>query len=78
MKFIITAATLSSLVLGASANQHSISSLVTSSNRGFFGVTDESAKQGWNIATTIRGGSTGGLCIISSSALKECIGTGLF
>jgi len=58
MKFIITAATLSSLVLGASANQHSISSLVTSSNRGFFGVTDESAKQGWNIATTIRGGST--------------------
>ncbi len=58
MKFLVAAASLSTLVLGASATQSSTSSLVASSNRGFFGVANVSG-QGWNIATTIRGGSTG-------------------
>lgn len=58
MKFLVAAATLSSLVLGASATRSSTTSLVASSNRGFFGVGDASSRQGWNIAATIRGGST--------------------
>ena len=60
-KFIITAAALSSLLAGSSANGiPSIHSIVAASNRGFFlGMNHALIGKGWNIATTIRGGSTG-------------------
>jgi len=57
-KFIITAAALSSFLVGGAANTPSINSIIASSTKGFFGVNDKSARQGWNIATSIRGGST--------------------
>ncbi len=58
-KFIITAAALSSLLIGASANAPQINSIVASSSTGFFGLNDASVRQGWSIATSLRGGSTG-------------------
>ena len=58
-KFIITAAALSSLLLTASATAPQINSIVASSSKGFFGLNEKSVRQGWNIATSIRGGSTG-------------------
>lgn len=62
-KFIVTAAALSSLLVGASANgRPSLHSIVQSSSYqggSFFGgMRDSSIRQGWNIATSIRGGST--------------------
>jgi hypothetical protein len=57
-KFIITAAALSTLFVGGAADT-SINSIVASSTKGFFGVNDASVRAGWNIATSIRGGSTG-------------------
>lgn len=59
-KFIITAAALSTLLVGGAADT-SINSIVASSTKGFFGVNDASVRAGWNIATSIRGGSTGEL-----------------
>jgi hypothetical protein len=62
-KFIVSAAALSSLLVGASANgKPSINSIVAVSSKGgtfFGGMKDASVRQGWNIAATIRGGSTG-------------------
>ena len=58
-RYIITAAAVSTLLVGAAANAPSINSIVASSSKGFFGVHDSSIRQGWNIATSVRGGSTG-------------------
>mmetsp|Transcript_16026 Transcript_16026/g.30244 ORF Transcript_16026/g.30244 Transcript_16026/m.30244 type:complete len:934 (-) Transcript_16026:45-2846(-) len=62
-KFIVTAAALSSLLVGASANGrpflHSIVQSSSYQGGSFFGgMRDSSIRQGWNIATSIRGGST--------------------
>mmetsp|Transcript_9840 Transcript_9840/g.12462 ORF Transcript_9840/g.12462 Transcript_9840/m.12462 type:complete len:927 (+) Transcript_9840:183-2963(+) len=60
-KFIITAAAVSSLLLSVSSTvpQSSITSMVASSRNGFFGMNNHLAlRQGWNIASTLRGGST--------------------
>jgi len=57
-RYIITAAAVSTLLVGAAANAPSINSIVASSSKGFFGVHDSSIRQGWNIATSVRGGST--------------------
>lgn len=62
-KFIVTAAALSSLLVGASANgsKPSTNSIVAVSSKGgsfFGGMKNASVRQGWNIAATIRGGST--------------------
>ena len=63
-KFIITAAAVSSLLVSVSSSRiHSpptISSLVASSRSGLFGLNREKEmSHGWNIASILRGGSTG-------------------
>jgi len=68
-KFIITASAVSTLLLSVSstttATTPSISSIVASSRSGMFGLNRGNVDfvggmtQGWNIASTLRGGSTG-------------------
>ena len=63
-KFIITAAAVSSLMMSASSTKihapPTISSLVASSRSGLFGLNREKEmSHGWNVASVLRGGSTG-------------------
>lgn len=63
-KFIITAAAVSSLLVSVSSSRihapPTISSLVASSRSGLFGLNREKEmSHGWNIASVLRGGSTG-------------------
>ena len=64
-KFIITASAVSTLLLSVSSTTTATTPIVASSRSGMFGLNRGNVDfvggmtQGWNIASTLRGGSTG-------------------